>query len=539
MAVLENAEGVRVEVAPEGPTAPVAAEIVPAILAHPVLQRYLGVAEDRGGAEPRLLSLRLLDDLTKESETAGPSDRFVATVYDYANHRALEVEGRLGDLEGVVVRESGAQPRPSAEEFQVARRLLLGNGELRRAADAGELRIYQPMPPLLRHELPDGRTQRVVTLGLYTPGGHPPHRLVGVNLHTGQVLPQLPGFRRLGQLECGAPVAQDPQAKELPGKIRLKVSHRGAPTWDLVAVRPSASSGTNGSGTELGRVDYRGRRVLHQAHVPILNVRYPGGGCDPSYRDWQDDEAYFQADGTDVIPGIRLCPSPAATILDTGSDEGDFGGVAIFIDGLEVVLVSEMRAGWYRYISEWRLHVDGTIRPRFGFAATSNDCTCYNHVHHAYWRLDFDIETAGNNVVREHNDPPLVGNSPLHTHRYEIRRLRDAAHRRHWEVSNPASGAGYRLVPGDDDGFADAFGVGDLWVLRYHPGEIDDGQEFTTDPTKSTAHLDRFVNGEVVEGQDVVVWYVGHFVHSFGARHGSGHRVGPELQPLSWPGQPG
>ena len=41
----------------------------------------------------------------------------------------------------------------------------------------------------------------------------------------------------------------------------------------------------------------------------------------------------------------------------------------IGIPAKEVVLVSEMEAGWYRYVSEWRLHTDGTIKPRFGFSA--------------------------------------------------------------------------------------------------------------------------------------------------------------------------
>jgi len=38
----------------------------------------------------------------------------------------------------------------------------------------------------------------------------------------------------------------------------------------------------------------------------------------------------------------------------------------VYVQGQEVVLVSEMEAGWYRYVSQWRLHTDGTIRPRFG-----------------------------------------------------------------------------------------------------------------------------------------------------------------------------
>jgi hypothetical protein len=71
----------------------------------------------------------------------------------------------------------------------------------------------------------------------------------------------------------------------------------------------------------------------------------------------------IQANGTDVAPGFRLSSAPAGTILTTGSDTGNYLGVAVYVEGQEVVLVSEMEAGWYRYVSEWRLHTDGTIRP--------------------------------------------------------------------------------------------------------------------------------------------------------------------------------
>ena len=44
--------------------------------------------------------------------------------------------------------------------------------------------------------------------------------------------------------------------------------------------------------------------------------------------------------------------------------------VAIYVQGLEVVLVSESRRPQgYGYISKWQLDVDGTIGPRFGFSA--------------------------------------------------------------------------------------------------------------------------------------------------------------------------
>ena len=80
--------------------------------------------------------------------------------------------------------------------------------------------------------------------------------------------------------------------------------------WRFLVIRPAASSGTNGSGIELRYVDYKGKRVLYRAHVPILNVKYTGDACGP-YRDWQYQEGMIQAAGSDVAPGFRLCPAPA------------------------------------------------------------------------------------------------------------------------------------------------------------------------------------------------------------------------------------
>lgn len=276
---------------------------------------------------------------------------------------------------------------------------------------------------------------------------------------------------------------------------------------------------------------------MFHAHVPILNVEYGSEGqaigCGPTYRDWQNAETQFEANGAAVAPGFVLCPLPARTIIDNGTDGGNFSGVAVYLQGAEVVLVSEMQAGWYRYITEWRLHANGTIRPRFGFAGTQNRCTCDLHTHHVYWRMDFDIRTPSHNVVEEFNDPPIVGANNWHTKKFEIQRQRDAGHHRKWRVRNTVTGEAYTIVPGANDGAPTAYGVGDVWVLRYHSGEIDDGQGFTTDPNLSRAHLDRFMSSpEAVEDTDVVVWYAGHYVHDAGLE--IGNRVGPDLIPSSW-----
>jgi hypothetical protein len=126
--------------------------------------------------------------------------------------------------------------------------------------------------------------------------------------------------------------------------VWVTVSQGGTVLWKFLAVRPAASSGTNGSGVELRYVDYQGKRLLYRAHVPILNVQYQNNACGP-YLDWQWQEGMIEANGADVGPGFRLCPAPAQTILDTGQDAGNFLGTAIYVKGQEVVLVSEMQAG--------------------------------------------------------------------------------------------------------------------------------------------------------------------------------------------------
>jgi hypothetical protein len=71
--------------------------------------------------------------------------------------------------------------------------------------------------------------------------------------------------------------------------------------------------------------------------------------------------------------------------------------MAVYEENGETVLVSEMEAGWYRYMSQWRLTDEGIIKPRFGFAAVESSCVCNRHHHHVYWRFDFDIKSAGSN----------------------------------------------------------------------------------------------------------------------------------------------
>jgi Cu2+-containing amine oxidase len=138
--------------------------------------------------------------------------------------------------------------------------------------------------------------------------------------------------------------------------------------------------------------------------------------------------------------------------------------------------------------------------------------------------------------VREFNDPPIIGNSKWHTKQFEIRRPRDPSHNRKWRVENSQTGEAYDIVPGPEDGQAatspDApYPRGDVWILRYRSTELDDGVNCTTE-----ADIDKFVNGESVNNQDVVIWYAGHVTHDVSHEEPGtfGHIVGPDLKRVKW-----
>jgi hypothetical protein len=456
--------------------------------------------------------------------------RILATAYDDAEERTLLIE--IPSTGAPVVTSSSRQPPPTPEERAAAAEVLREDPELGPELAAGRLQTYRSMPPIVPGEREDGTIERTLTVGLKGEGRH---EIVGVHLGRREVVrfeDGAPPSARAAARVCGLPDAGQATTMGRAGAARITVTRDGETLWSLIAVRPAASSGTNGSAVELRAVEYRGRRVLARAHVPILNVRYDRDACGP-FRDWQNEESRFQIAGSAPAPGFRLCTQQPTTILESESDHGNFAGVAVWVDGDEVELVSELEAGWYRYVSRWRLGADGRIKARFGFGAVSNSCVCNSHHHHAYWRFDFDIGGAADDAVLEFNDPPLAGqDSNWHTLRHEIRRANNPGRKRKWRVRNRGSGEGYILVPGLDDGQADSYGVGDLWALRHRPGQLDDGSGFAG----TRAHLDQFVNGEPLTGTNVVLWYAAHFTHDV-AHEPPGHHshiVGPDLVPDRW-----
>ncbi|HEV3087516.1 MAG TPA: hypothetical protein VGX96_09865 [Candidatus Elarobacter sp.] len=291
-----------------------------------------------------------------------------------------------------------------------------------------------------------------------------------------------------------------------------------APVWSLCWAPPNASDGINGSGLEIYQAFYRGHRVFWEASLPVLNVKYDPGGCGGStnsYRDWQNQLSAFEANNV-ISPGYAEPTVPPKTVLDhPGVDAGTFSGVAVERRTDRLILTTQMAAGWYRYIQKWTFVKNGVILPQFGFTGIQNWCLTKPHEHHAYWRFDFDIDAFPNNVVDvaklPHNINPAGVWSPIVTETKTARSTPIST--RYWRARNKGSGRGYTIRDGAADGIANAWAVADRWDLLYHPNELDDGGA-TAGPTGNAIHIDKYLNGENVNGQDIVVWYRAGYRHT-------------------------
>lgn len=508
-----------ITVTPWGPDQQTIEDTKSRLLRNPAVQRYLA------GKSSRMLSFEFLESGTKKAKPEPPS-RYRATFFNYESNRAMVATGRFSDSSAEVA-ITAEQPVPSAEEFEAAVAILSRDPALGPSIRDGLLRPYPAMPPLVDIDLPTTKVERTLAVGLLAKDGKGTNEVVGVNMIREALTRYDGGAPRTSfaaELNCGVTNAsQSTTARDTPGQFEVVISRGPEELWRFICIRPAASTGNNASGIELRDVRYRGQLVLSRANAPILNVQYYRNLCGP-FRDWSWQEGMFVANGTDIAPGIRLCTQEPETVLDNGTDTGNFRGVAIY-DREEVTLVSELNAGWYRYISKWIFHDEGIISPRFGYGATTNSCVCLGHIHHVYWRFDFDLGTAANNAAAEYYKGSL---KTIDTESMRPRLSSD----QYWLLSNIASGESVMIRPGPLDGNYDKFGQGDVWLLQSHfPLEIDDSGQPSVG-CSSCARLNPMVNGESTKDQDIVLWYGAHWSHDHfdGPLHSDGPTVhGPDL----------
>ncbi|MEP6946881.1 MAG: hypothetical protein ABJA02_13250 [Acidobacteriota bacterium] len=460
------------------------------------------------GVRSRLLSFQPIDSEAKNSEPRLPPARFRAIFYDYSRNRDVVAEGRFDQSEAVTVSFSNEQVPPNDDEFNAAIESIKKDRDLGSALKAGKQTIFPPMPPVLYPYDTSSKVERTVFVGLQSKDG-PDKEIVGVNMITGRVIrypSRAPNTAKAAPESCGLSSSGGSSNQGVAGSARVTISKpvgnsEQVELWDFVVNRPSSSSGSSGSGIELIDIKYKGKMMLKRLHIPVLTVQYTSG-CGP-FRDWQYAESDFvtPAGSTDPAPGIRFCPSAATTIVENRSDAGNYRGVAVYNQNNATVLVTEMSAGWYRYLNEYQFLNDGTIKPRYGYGSITSSCVCLSRIHHSYWRMDFDVNNANNNVYQTSS----AGQPVLESTEYTTFRTPGMA----WTIADPTTGDSVTLTPnaGDGSSSGDTFGQSDFWLLRYKtfPAEVNDSSG-----NGSGINLAPYLNGEATNNQDIVIWYGTH-----------------------------
>lgn len=494
--------------------------------------------EDRRIVTEKLLKhpvvLKALDHKDYRVIAASLEDRpfssgvdYIVHIFNYTDATMLRITGPSDFSVLPKIQMTIEDVAASPEEYEEAVQMLSENSDFSQGLISGDIVAYEPMPSTLSS--PDTFRgiggPRIVGVGLRSQTDPTVHEIVGVNLSSMQVVRfenKAPPTSLATLAVCGLPNAgQAVTGKGRAGTAQIDINDDSGSLWNFVVIRPSASSGSKGSGLEIRNVYYKGKLILARAHTPILNVQYAGGVCGP-YRDWSYAENYFNAVGSDEVPGIRIASQPPTTIFDTGNDRGNFRGVAIYQSEDKVTLVTEFSAGWYRYASKFELYSDGTIKPIFQFSAVRNSCVCYTHHHHVYWRFDFDLDGKPNSA--------LVSNgSEFRPVDYETM-FRKNEDNKYWRITSSDENSIYDVMPGENDGAADYYGIADAWLLRQKSNEIDDNRIRTS----TRAALNSFVTGENIFNQDLVMWYSGHFMHSHDDMQKDHEgELGPTLTPIT------
>lgn len=286
------------------------------------------------------------------------------------------------------------------------------------------------------------------------------------------------------------------------------------PLWELCYLQPGLSSGPRGSGLELRNVHYRGHLALKRAHAPILFAEYTSSTC---YRDWKDTDSQmlrwsavhpsFSRSTTsscdrskDPIASYGTCPF---SLITNGSDGNPSGscqtGVAVEDFGSYVEISTQYSAAWYLYSSRFRFHTDGSFEPEFGFGNSNGTNNSTTHWHHNYWRLDFDIDGAANDVIRE-ND--VTRGSEFATLRCDTATSPACASERRWQVLDTITGRGFELDPTDADYVTPTNQSGRGFHLRDVIGTVYNAGEYSDRADNSLGDC-AMVDGNLANGQDL------------------------------------
>src|SRR5262249_11162825 len=141
-----HGEGVRIHIEPYEP------ELVTRMIAE--LTRHKAVRTHLEGLDLQIAAFELLD------KDAGEQSRFEAVVYDPDDCRCVRVQGTVAELGQATADLLPHKKRPSEEDFQRGVESVLRHDQIRQLVENNGAQAYQPMPPYIDIESPDGSTER-------------------------------------------------------------------------------------------------------------------------------------------------------------------------------------------------------------------------------------------------------------------------------------------------------------------------------------------------------------------------------------------
>ncbi|HHL31107.1 MAG TPA: hypothetical protein ENJ41_00885 [Oceanospirillales bacterium] len=304
-----------------------------------------------------------------------------------------------------------------------------------------------------------------------------------------------------------------------PGEVKVSWPTVN-PVWELCYLTPANSSAAQGSSLEIRDAYYNGHLVLERSHVPMLFANYASTTC---YRDWKNTNSNFlRADkvenplraaittcdaSTSQTQAVFNCPFQNVNGPGTVGNSADcFQGVQVEKYPDRLLLTTNHSAAWYKYSSRYTFYLDGRIQPRFGFGNSDGTNFGITHWHHAYWRINFDIDGADNDEV--------FSNQNLMT--TEFSGLRDENTAQTWMVKDSVTQRGYRIEATREDYLVDTDPSGDNYhevdVMATRYKLVGSIPEYSDTPGSNnlgncSMNENALVNGESLVGEDVVFWY--------------------------------
>jgi hypothetical protein len=254
----------------------------------------------------------------------------------------------------------------------------------------------------------------------------------------------------------------------------------------------------DGSGLAIRNVTYNGEYVIYKTSMPVIRVRYDNDDCGP-----YADRIYWES----LVP-ISNCND--SKVCQQGYTAGGHNMLELGIYA---------RIGSYHLYQAYYFSEDGWM----GTYLWSKGLQCNtDHIHHPYWRMDFDINGYLNDqiFVFDNNRGNEGWGPGWHKYTTEQNDVKNPATGRVWFVRDNPTGHGAWILPGSNDGTADGFSSIDMGGRIYHYNEDEPW------PFGAGGELG-YSNGESVEEKDIVFWYVAHLHHAAAQGGDQWHSAGP------------